>query len=235
MFDHRWSMVSLGSLGADERRVRRGWLLFGLWFVRRGCPFGLVLALVGTMLGCGRKKATDGNRRAKTWDHTSVVVGPAGSPHGRRTHRSRGQAPHWTVAPTQARGWAPTGFHVARVPKMYDSANLFELLDGGADEYIQAGMERLAFVVISPKGKQGCRVSLFKMKDAGSAGRLLKAERDPGMKKLSLGEVAWGDKEGLMFRKGTIFVRVEADGPKAVCPFESVARRVEADRALPWK
>jgi len=118
---------------------------------------------------------------------------------------------------------------------MYDSANLFELLDGGADEYIQAGMERLAFVVVSPKGKQGCRASLFMMKDAGAAGRLLKAERDPAMKKVSVGEAAWGDKEGLMFRKGKFFVRVEADGPKAVCPFESVARRVEADRALPWK
>ena len=141
--------------------------------------------------------------------------------------------PTWVVSRAQAKAWAGA-LGVAESPTMYSSERLYELLDGGADRYVKKGVVRTAFVELGKADAPACRVTLFLLKDAQSAVGLLKDEKDPGWLPYKVADQAFGDKEGLVFRKGRILGRVEKAGPDQACPFQEVAKKIASDRNLPF-
>lgn len=124
-------------------------------------------------------------------------------------------------------------------PKIYTPDNLYELLNGGADLYVKAGLVDLAHFRLKPQKGPGaeCRVSMFFMKSAKNAQSLLAKEKAPGMKKAQMGDASWSDKEGALVQKGRVLVRLEsvAPGPDvAPCPFGALAKAMVATKTAGW-
>ena len=95
------------------------------------------------------------------------------------------------------KGWKPDG-----EPQTAEGIALFELINGGAEEYVKEGFRRA--VTATYKNKEGKRINLdiYEMLSPESAKRIhLKKAGDKG-KKVSVGEEAALEDYYLNFRKG---------------------------------
>lgn len=124
-------------------------------------------------------------------------------------------------------------------PKVYDQKNVFDLLNGGAEMYIQTGMRQVGHVSLADRSgaRARCGVFLFFMKDQKSAQALLAKEKDKNFKKISLGDEGFRDPEGLLFRKQRVLVKINnlaTRNDQKPCPFDALAKQIAADARIRW-
>ncbi len=140
---------------------------------------------------------------------------------------------------TQKKDSLITGYRISYGPKFYHPKNFYDLLNGGADMYVEAGTLELVHFRLKHKDDNygECRASMFFMKTPEKAIKLLQKEKADSMKKMEVGDEAWGDEEGILFSKGKVFVQIESlvkDKKEKHCPFVQIAANMTGSNEVGW-
>jgi len=169
--------------------------------------------------GCKGKKATS---RGKTG-------GPAGSALV-------------ADAKAAARSWLPPNRDgskfVIDTVRSYDAETIYELLNGGADAFIDAGLVTLLHVRIKDAAGKftACEVQVMDLGSSKSARALLAKEKPTGGRPVKLGDRAFASKGTVLFVKGRFLVQVgvQPKGKLQWAPVAEIARRVIATPNARW-
>jgi hypothetical protein len=103
-------------------------------------------------------------------------------------------------------GWEKSG-----KTQTFDAANLYEYIDGGAEQYISAGVVGVATSDYKFQGSVEATVDVYTMKAADGAKTIFEA--DPATsdsKSVQLGDAARLYGQSVVFRKGSYLVRITA-------------------------
>jgi hypothetical protein len=142
-------------------------------------------------------------------------------------------APTPTPAPTPAvadplatalDGVAAPGWVLVGQARTFDKDNLWELIDGDAERYVDAGVATVRTADFRFRGKHNATVEIYRMRDADGARTIFRSESGSGTRPADVGEEARIHANGLAFRVGRFFARVAA--------FESGLEDGEAMTAL---
>lgn len=142
-----------------------------------------------------------------------------------------------------AKGWVPdpqegSRFRVDGVPKIYDKESIFELLNGGADMLLEAGLITLLHVRLRDDAQvfTDCEIQVMDVTSPAKAKAMLHKEKAPEAKPAKLGEEGFVEATSLLFAKGRHLVRVTAlpSGSRKTTPILEVARKVEATAQASW-
>ena len=128
------------------------------------------------------------------------------------------------VDPFPASG-AVAGWEKSGKTQSYDAANLYEYIDGGAEQYISAGVVTTSTSDYKFQGNLEATVDVYTMKTADGAKTIFDA--DPATsdsKSVQLGDAARLYGQSVVFRKGPTLVRITA--------FEAAAGESDALLAL---
>jgi hypothetical protein len=114
------------------------------------------------------------------------------------------------VDPFPASG-AVAGWEKGDKTQTFDAANLYEYIDGGAEQYISAGVVGVATSDYKFQGNLEATVDAYTMKSADGAKTIFDA--DPATsdsKSVQLGDAARLYGQSVVFRKGPTLVRITA-------------------------
>ena len=111
----------------------------------------------------------------------------------------------------QAAGWEKTG-----ETRTYASANLSEYIDGGAEQYIQAGVKELVTSDYKFQNKVEATADVYTMSGEAGARTIFDADPAGDSRPISLGDAARVYRQSLVFRQGPHLVRLVAyqNGPE---------------------
>jgi hypothetical protein len=104
-----------------------------------------------------------------------------------------------------AAGWLRTG-----EARTFDKDNLWELIDGDAERYVDAGVVKIRTVDFRFGGKLDATVEVYCMKDVDGARTIFRSESGSGTRPADVGDEARIHDTGLTFRAGRFFARVAA-------------------------
>lgn len=104
-------------------------------------------------------------------------------------------------------GWEKTG-----TTQTYTAENLWQYLDGGAEEYVNAGVVSAATSDYKFQGNLEAVVDVYTMKSPNGAQKLLDTE-PPSGQAVPVGDAARLYTQSLIFRKGPSLVRITAYEP----------------------
>lgn len=114
--------------------------------------------------------------------------------------------------------------------RIFQAKDLWQYMDGGADQYIQAGVISTATSDYKYHGALEAVVDVHTLHDASEALKLLQAAQAGDSKSISVGDAGFAYAQSIAFRKGRHLVRIVAyqstpDGPQALL---ALARGMEA-------
>lgn len=165
-----------------------------------------------------------------------------GGPKARKAGPAAPRA--WVANPAEAaKAWLPpqkdgSRYRVDGTPRTYDKETIFELLNGGADALLEAGLVSLLHVRIkdATEGFMDFEIQIMDVTSPGKAKAMLETEKAPQAKPESLGDAAFSEPTSLLFAKGRHLVRVTAlpAGSRKAPPLADIARRIEATPAAAW-
>jgi len=144
---------------------------------------------------------------------------------------------------TQARRWAPppragVRYELEGAPRRYDRRSVFELLDGGADAYLEAGLQSLVHARYRDTSGacEGYEVLIFDLGSAKRARALLAGQRGPKSTDVRLGDAGWQEAGAVEVVRGRYLVKVSAMpmGKKKPAPVREVARLVLGTPGARW-
>jgi hypothetical protein len=107
------------------------------------------------------------------------------------------------------RATAP-GWVLAGEARSFDKDNLWELIDGDAERYVDAGVVAVRTADFRFRGKLDATVEIYRMKDADGARTIFRSESGSGTRPADVGDEARIHANGLAFRVGRFFARVAA-------------------------
>jgi hypothetical protein len=114
------------------------------------------------------------------------------------------------VDPFPASG-AVAGWEKSGKTQSYDAANLYEYIDGGAEQYISAGVVGVATSDYKFQGSLEATVDVYTMKSADGAKTIFEADPPTADSKIvPLGDAARLYGQSVVFRKGPTLVRITA-------------------------
>jgi hypothetical protein len=103
-------------------------------------------------------------------------------------------------------GWEKSG-----KTQSYDAANLYEYIDGGAEQYISAGVVGVATSDYKFQGNLEATVDVYTMKSGDGAKTIFDADPPTSdSKSVPLGDAARLYGQSVVFRKGPSLVRITA-------------------------
>jgi len=102
-------------------------------------------------------------------------------------------------------GWSPEGD-----PRTFEAGNLWQYIDGDADRYVHAGVERTLTADYRYQDKTDAVVDIYVMRNPDGARKILESESAVGSQTLSLGDAGRLYGASLTFRRGRYFVRLVA-------------------------
>jgi len=108
-------------------------------------------------------------------------------------------------ASNQVGGWAKTG-----ETRTFEAADLWKYIDGEAERYLQAGVQRVSTTDYEFENKVNAVVDIYTMGNASGAEKIFKSEPAVDVKPMQLGDEARLSSQSLVFRKGTFLVRIVA-------------------------
>jgi hypothetical protein len=151
--------------------------------------------------------------RLKSWMFTAAVVTilAASVTAGCKKHQSDAFPASGAVA-----GWEKTSD-----TRTYDAKNLWQYIDGDAEQYISAGVVTTSTSDYKYQGQLEATVDVHTMGDAAGAGKILEAGRSKDAKTAQLGDAGIAFAQSVIFRKGPYLVRIVAyestpDTPQAL-------------------
>lgn len=118
-------------------------------------------------------------------------------------------------------GWEKTGD-----TQRYTAENLWQYLDGGADEYVSAGLVSAATSDYKFRGNLEAVVDVYTMKTSAGAQKLLDSEPASGQR-AAVGDGGRLYTQSVVFRKGPSFVRITAYEPAPGDALLALAHGVE--------
>ena len=155
-----------------------------------------------------------------------TAIGESRSPSNQillRRARSAALLPETGDAP----GWAKSS-----ATRTFEAANLWQYVDGDAERYLQAGIERTLTARYRYQDKLDAVADVHVMRTPDAARRILESEPSAGSRALQVGD-AGRDYGGasITFRQGRYFVRLVAYDP-AAAPLAALARAIAAQLVL---
>ncbi|MDD4858326.1 MAG: hypothetical protein PHD74_09515, partial [Candidatus Krumholzibacteria bacterium] len=100
------------------------------------------------------------------------------------------------------------GWKIDEEPLVYTADNLWEYIDGSADNFLSYGFLRLiAQDYVSAAGK-GLAVEIYEHETSLMAYGIYAQMRSPGLQLREIGDEAFSDAYSMSFRKGNFFVRI---------------------------
>ena len=119
--------------------------------------------------------------------------------------RQPGTAPPFFPASNQVAGWAKTGD-----TRTFEAAVLWKYIDGDAERYLKAGVQRVSTADYKFQDKVNATVDIYTMGNAEGAEKIFKSEPAVDVKPILLGDAARLSSQNLVFRKGTYLARIVA-------------------------
>ena len=118
---------------------------------------------------------------------------------------NRAPAPSATPFPAsnEVEGWARTGDI-----RTFEAADLWKYIDGDAERYLKAGVQRVSTADYKFKSKVDAVVDIYTMGNAGGAAENFESEPAGDAKSVPLGDAARLYGQSLVFRKGPNLVRI---------------------------
>lgn len=229
--------------------------------------FSLSIAFGLQFIGCPKKKGRENETEKKSTPQESATKSPRENPSASDKSKTKGDGEKqgkrvlsaevtkelvskWLTPTkrdpgdtqsnkTEKKDSPITGYRLSYGPKFYHPKSFYDLLNGGADMYVEAGtLELVHFRLNHKEDNYGeCRVSMFFMKTPQKAIKLLQKEKADSMKKMEVGDEAWGDEEGILFSKGKVFVQIESlikDKKEKHCPFVQIAANMTGSNEVGW-
>jgi len=108
-------------------------------------------------------------------------------------------------ASNQVAGWEKTGDI-----RTFEAADLWKYIDGEAERYLKAGVQRVSTADYKFQNKVDAVVDIYTMGSAEGAEKILKSEPAVDVKPIQLGDEARMSSQSLIFRKGVFLVRLVA-------------------------
>ena len=108
-------------------------------------------------------------------------------------------------ASNQVAGWAKTGDI-----RTFAAADLWKYIDGDAERYLKAGVQRVSTTDYKFQNKVDVVVDIYTMGNAEGAEKIVKSEPAGDVKPIQLGDEARLSSQSLVFRKGAYLVRIVA-------------------------
>ncbi len=114
--------------------------------------------------------------------------------------------------------------------RTFAAKDLWQYIDGGAEQYISAGVVSTSTSDYKYKGQLEAVVDVYTMGDAAGAKKILETGQTADAKSAQLGDAGVEYAQSVIFRKGPYLVRIVAyeatpDGPQAL---EALAHGVES-------
>lgn len=103
-----------------------------------------------------------------------------------------------------------TGWDKSGDTKSYAAADLWQYMDGGADQYVQAGVVTTKTADYKYQGQLEATVEVHTFGDATAARKLFDSTTAAGGKSVSLGDVGLSYVQSAVFCKGKSMVRIVA-------------------------
>jgi len=108
-------------------------------------------------------------------------------------------------ASNQVAGWAKTGD-----TRTFEAADLWKYIDGEAERYLKAGVQRVSTADYKFENKVDAVVDIYTMGNADGAEKIFESEPAVDVKPMQLGDEARLYSQSLVFRKGAWLVRIVA-------------------------
>jgi len=108
-------------------------------------------------------------------------------------------------ATNQVADWEKTGN-----VRTFEAADLWKYIDGDAERYLQAGVQRVSTTDYKFQNKVDATVDIYTMENVEGAGKIFQAEPAVDGKPIQLGDDARLHSQSLVFRKGPYVVRIVA-------------------------
>jgi hypothetical protein len=121
-------------------------------------------------------------------------------------------------------GWEKSG-----ETRVFPAANLWEYIDGDAEKYLQAGVERTLTADYRYQNKIEAVADIYVMKTPEGARKIFESESGAGSQRIQLGDDARLFPATLSFRKGPYFVRLTAyqEAPEIGAALRELGRAME--------
>ncbi len=119
--------------------------------------------------------------------------------------RQSGNGESFFPASNQVAGWAKTGD-----TRTFEAADLWKYIDGEAERYLKAGVQRVSTADYKFQNKADATVDIYTMGNAEGAAKILESEPAVDGKPIQLGDAARLHGQSLVFRKGAYLVRIVA-------------------------
>ncbi len=119
--------------------------------------------------------------------------------------RQLGAEQSFFPATNQVAGWAKTGD-----TRTFEAADLWKYIDGEAERYLKAGVQRVSTTDYKFQNKVDAVVDIYTMGNAEGAEKISKSEPAVNVKPIQLGDEARLSSQSLVFRKGAYLVRIVA-------------------------
>ena len=113
--------------------------------------------------------------------------------------------PSFFPASNQVAGWAKTGD-----TRTFEAADLWKYIDGDAERYLKAGVQRVSTADYKFQNKVDATVDIYTMGNTEGAEKGFESEAAVDVKPIQLGDGARLSSQSLVFRKGTFLVRIVA-------------------------
>ncbi len=113
--------------------------------------------------------------------------------------------------------------------RTFDAARLWEYVDGDAERYLQAGIERTLTAQYLYQGKVEAVVDVHQMREPAGARRIFQSESEVGSRPAEVGEAGRSYGTSLTFYRGRCFVRLIAyqDSPQVREALTALAAAVD--------
>jgi hypothetical protein len=119
--------------------------------------------------------------------------------------RQPGTEPSFFPASNQVAGWAKTGD-----TRTFEAANLWKYIDGEAERYLKAGVQRVSTADYKFQNKIDAVVDIYTMGNTEGAEKVFQSEAAADGKPIQLGDGARLSSQSLVFRKEAFLVRIVA-------------------------
>ncbi len=119
--------------------------------------------------------------------------------------RQSGTGGSFFPASNQVAGWATSG-----EMRTFEAADLWKYIDGEAERYLKAGVQRVSTADYKFQNKIDATVDIYTMGKAEGADTIFRSEPAVDVKPIQLGDAARLSSQSLVFRKGTFLVRIVA-------------------------
>ena len=127
-------------------------------------------------------------------------------------------------ASNEVPGWSNSG-----QVRTFDAANLWQYIDGGAEKYLQAGVEKTLTADYRYRDGLEAVADVYVMKTGDAALKVLESEPASGSRRCELGNECRQFPNSVVFRQGRYIVRLTAysDAPDAGTDLVLLGRGIE--------